>query len=84
MNFTILIKHTKEYWIIYAFLVQLIISYTVINESIKDNTRDIGVLTLRVERLEVNEDANALVVSQINSRLSSIDTAILFIKDRVR
>jgi len=84
MNNQHLIKHVKEYWIIYAFLVQLIISYTVINQSIKDNTRDIEAVANRVERIEQNEDKSALIIAEINSRLSSIDTAILFIKEKVR
>ena len=79
-----LLKHIKDYWIIYAFLVQLVISYTVINQSITDNTRDIQSVVFRVERIEENEDGNALIIAQINSRLASIDTAILFIKEKVR
>ena len=79
-----LLKHIKDYWIIYAFLVQLVISYTVINQSIKYNARDIQTVSFRVERIEENEDGNALIIAQINSRLASIDTAILFIKEKVR
>lgn len=38
----------------------------------------------RITRLEQNQTAEALVISEINSRLASIETSILFIKDRVK
>lgn len=72
-----LAKHIKSYWLIYAFCVQLVMSYTIAEASISDHERRIGVL-------ESSEVTRGVVLAEINSRLASIETAIKFIEKAMK
>ena len=72
-----IVNHIKEYWIIYAFAGQLIMNYTVTNQTLKDHTK-------RIEKLETKAESTDIVVTEIRTKLSSIETSILYIKEAVK
>lgn len=78
------VDFVKEYWIILAFVIQLIVSYTTMQQRTTALNEQQVALANRVEKLEKANVDNALVVSSINARLASIDTSIIFIKDQFK
>lgn len=77
-------EHIKEYWLIYAFIGQLIVSYTLTTQSIESNKISIEANQARIVKLEQAQDSEAIVLSDIKSKLASIETSILFIRERVK
>lgn len=78
------IVHLKEYWVIYAFATQLVFNYagfinfkeTISNEVFRNENR--------IEKLEALSQTNVATQSEINSRLASIETSILYIREALR
>ena len=73
-SFTSLIK---ENWILLAFLVQLILTWGFLQNSVTNHEE-------RIKTLESERVSEALSISEINSRLSSIETSLIFIKEALR
>ena len=70
----------KEYWIIFAFIFQIIFNYAGYL-SFKDTvTTDVVDVIKRIEVIETRSINDALKVSEINSRLASIETSLKFIE----
>ena len=67
----------KENWIIIVVIGNAIITITTLQGGFR-NHED------RILKLENNNVDNALVISEINSRLSSIETSLVFIKEAVK
>lgn len=72
-----LTKHLKNYWIIYAFIVQIIVGWTLVGARLES-------LEIITARHEIKIEANALNGAEINSRLASIETSLEFIKAQLR
>lgn len=72
-----MLRHLKEYWVIYAFIAQLIATFVM-------NQQDHLNFTERIEKLEHYREAETVLLSDIQSRLASIETSLMFIKERVR
>jgi len=67
----------KENWIFIVVIGQFILTFGFIQNSVNDHEE-------RLKRLENERISEALAISEINSRLSSIETSLLFIKDALK
>jgi hypothetical protein len=67
----------KENWVVMAFIVQLVMTWGFLNSSVIDHEE-------RIDRLETSKEQNALIVAEINSRLSSIETSLKFIEKQLK
>lgn len=67
----------KTNWIVLAFLAQIIGTWFVLNNTVNDHEK-------RISDLENYREQETLVLTDIQSRLASIETSILFIKDRLK
>lgn len=73
-------KFLKEYWIIFAFATQIVFNYAGY-VAFKDSiTKDFTQVVTRVEKLEARSVSDALIVSEINSRLASMETSLRYIE----
>jgi septation ring formation regulator EzrA len=68
-----LISHIKDNWFMYLFIGQLIFSYAVFSSRIEENDK-------RIVQLEEEQHANQVTLSEIKSRLASIDTNLEYLK----
>lgn len=73
-NFITLIK---ENWIILAFIAQLITSYALTGENMKN-------LDVRVTALENKQEKEEVVLLQIQTDVASIKTSIKYIEQSLR
>lgn len=73
-NFT---THLKSNWIIYAFLVQLIINWTI------TGTR-LDLLETRVSKIESELTSNELLLIEIQKDIVEVKTSLEFIKQRLQ
>jgi hypothetical protein len=76
-NSTSTLKHLKEYWIVYAFAVQLVINYTITNQTIADHSKRLDMLEAKALVVESN-------LSEIKVQLSSIQTSLKFIEKQLK
>jgi hypothetical protein len=67
----------KENWIFVVVIGQFIVTFGVLQTVVKDHDA-------RIKTLETEKVASALSISEINSRLASIETSLIFIKEAVR
>jgi hypothetical protein len=67
----------KENWIFIVVIGQFILTIGLLQTTVKDHEERIG----QLERERVTE---ALSISEINSRLASIETSLIFIKEALR
>ena len=70
-----IMKHIKENWIIYAFVVQLITTFVL-------NSADHVAFEKRLITLEQKQDTEEVTLTEIKSRLASIDTSLKFLTKR--
>lgn len=70
-------NHLKEYWFLYAFCVQLTLTWGFINNSIKNHEA-------RIEKLESNQQVLINNVSDIKADISSINTSLKFIEKQLQ
>ena len=71
------IWHLKEYWFLYAFIFQTIYTFWFNNFTIQNHTD-------RIAQLETRQNNEDVLLSEIKSRLASIDTSVEFIKQIVQ
>jgi len=75
-----LMQHIKQYWVIYAFFVQFIVSYTTINSRILAHDEKFGVQDKRLDILD-NKVANVdVALTEIKTSLAEIKTSIKYIE----
>lgn len=67
----------KENWVIIVVIGQFILNMGYINNALTEHDK-------RIVILENNKEQNALVVSEINSRLASIETSLKFIERQLK
>lgn len=72
-----ILSHIKDNWIVYAFAVQLVISYTITNQTLQDHTQ-------RIEALEKKQEAEEVILTEIRVQLSSIQATVLSIKESIK
>ena len=70
-------NHIKDYWILYAFIVQLVVNFTITGQTLEDHAE-------RIQTLEKKQESEEILLSEIRTKLSSIETSILFIKDAIK
>lgn len=70
-------KIAKEYWVILVVIGQFIFTIFTLQTGYKDHEK-------RIATLEQYREKEVIVLTDIQSRLASIETSILFIKDRLR
>lgn len=67
----------KENWVIIVVIGQFVISMLTLQGGFNDHER-------RIVKLEETKITDALNISEINSRLASIETSLVFIKEAVK
>ena len=72
-----IIQHLKEYWLIYGFVAQLIINYTATSQTLADHNR-------RLIELEKKQESEELIITEIRTKLASIETSLIYIKDALK
>ena len=77
MNNRNIISHIKDNWIVYAFIVQLISTFII-------NNADHLLFDKRITKLEDYRESETIVLTDLQTRLSAIETNILWIKERLR
>lgn len=68
------LKLIKENWIFIVVIVQFLYNVFTLQDGF-DNHEN------RIVQLEKNQASEVLVISEINSRLASIETSLVFIKE---
>lgn len=69
--------HLKSNWIIYAFLVQLIINWTITGTRLDS-------LEIRVGKIESELTSNELLLIEIQKDIVEVKTSLEFIKQRLQ
>lgn len=69
--------HLKSNWIIYAFLVQLIINWTITGTRLDS-------LEIRVSKIESELTSNELLLIEIQKDIVEVKTSLEFIKQRLQ
>jgi len=72
-----LFRSLKENWIILGFLVQIVVTWTLFSANITEHDK-------RLVKLEEYRDAESIVLNDIQTRLASIETSLVFIKERLK
>jgi hypothetical protein len=72
-----LLETLKDNWMVVAFIVQLIVTYALLNSTVANHEQ-------RIVKLEDYREKESIVLADIQSRLASIETSIMFIKERLR
>lgn len=67
----------KENWLIIGFVGQFILTFGFLQTTVHENK-------LRIEKLESTKVQDALNIAEINSRLSSIETSLIFIRESLK
>jgi hypothetical protein len=73
-----------KYWVVFGFAAQIIFNYSAYLAFKEETGKSIESIVERVEKIEDKSVKDALVIAEINARLSSIETSLLFIKDALR
>ena len=71
------LKMVKEYWVILLVIGQFIFTVFTLQTGFKDHEK-------RIATLEQYREKEVVVLTDIQSRLASIETSILFIKERLK
>ena len=71
------LKHIKEYWLLYAFIAQLVITVAL-------NGADHENFEKRITKLEKSQNEEQIILTDIQTRLSSIETNLEWIKRNLR
>lgn len=77
-------RFLRDNWIIFAFIGQLIFNYATTQVRITNLREDVERNNSRIVKLEEKSVSDALNTAEINSRLASIETSLIFIKEAVR
>lgn len=67
----------KENWVIIVVIGQFLFTVYTLQNGFTNHEA-------RITKLEDNQRTEALVISEINSRLSSIETSLIFIKEALK
>lgn len=67
----------KENWLLIGFVGQFVLTFGFLQTTVHENR-------IRIEKLENNKVQDALIIAEINSRLSSIETSLIFIREAVK
>lgn len=70
-------KHLKEYWVIYVFIAQLIIMGAWNSFQHTDYEK-------RITALEIYQQDNQIILTDIQTRLASIETNIVWLTNRFK
>ena len=74
---TWLIAHLKEYWFLYAAIIQIVYTFWFVQFTLTDHTEKI--LALQIEQKDHN-----IVAQDIQTRLASIETSLKYIEQMVK
>jgi galactokinase len=72
-----LLTFIKENWILIVVVAQFILNMGYINNALTQHEK-------RIIVLENTKEQNAIIISEINSRLASIETSLKFIEKTLR
>lgn len=72
-----IITHIKDNWILYAFIAQLITTFVLNNADHLQFRKDI-------EELQNYRNDESIILVDIKTRLSSIETSLVFIKESLK
>jgi len=70
------LPHLKKNWFIYIFVIQLVVQWVTFGTQIQVNTDNIS-------ELKEKQNLSQVVLVDIQTRLASIETSLIFIKDRI-
>ncbi len=72
-----LLKLIKENWIFIIVIVQFVYTVFTLQNNFQDHEK-------RIISLETKQEKEDIVLNDIRSRLASIETSLVFIKDRLQ
>lgn len=73
---TWIIAHLKTYWAVYMFIGQTIWMTGFFNFTIADHSK-------RIENLEQKQETEDIILSEIKTKLASIETSIKYIEQSI-